>query len=86
MLVPVVRWAHPSIATLVVLDDPLQVQTPDEVAARVVVAAAFRTDEPHGLAYIAQAARLASRGLVDALADVHDASTILSVIDALETP
>lgn len=87
VLAPVARWAHATpAAALIVADEPLAVETPDHAAPRVIVALGLAERDPRGLAYIAQVARLAARGLSEALARVHDPEDALDAIRALETP
>ncbi len=86
VLVPVARWSHPEpAAALVVLSEPLAAETPDQAPVRVIVALGLPEQAPQGLACIAQVARLAARGLSEALAQVLDPEDALDVIGALET-
>ncbi|MBX3246143.1 MAG: helix-turn-helix transcriptional regulator [Myxococcales bacterium] len=81
VLVPVARGPWPLGAALLVLEDPLFVR-PDEVS--VVLALALPSDVAT-LPYVAQAARLAARGLTRALAGTHGHEPALEAIERLES-
>jgi PTS system nitrogen regulatory IIA component len=81
VLVPVARGPWPLGAALLVLEDPLFVR-PDDVS--VVLALSIPSDVPT-LPYVAQAARLASRGLSARLAAVHDRASALASLEKTES-
>ena len=75
---------RPGVAAIVTLARPLRARSPDGVPVRVgVVMIEPAADRAH-LQRLAHVARLASRGLADAIADLRTATQVMTTLAALD--